>query len=333
MNLTAILRALLWPLSILYGAVARIRAGLYAKGWLPQKRLSAPVISVGNLTTGGTGKTPMVIWLAEKFLAEGKRVGILSRGYRGSGGTSDEIEIMKRRLSGAVRFGVGKDRYEQGRRLQQQGIDVFLLDDGFQHLQLARDCDIVLIDATRPLREQRLLPCGSLREPTSAVNRADLVFFTRTNHALGAARAILHVPQFPVFPANTKLIGFRRFGTDGNDVLSAEQAAGPFFAFCGIGNPQAFLRDLKEWRVPLVDRKTFRDHFSYAASDIASLEKSADAVGAKAFVTTEKDEQNLRGAKFSLPVYVAVIAMHIPVEDEVFGMVKTKIWPKQDVAA
>src|SRR5258708_730545 len=139
-------RILLWPFSLLYGAVVRLRAWLYAKGLVKQKRLKAPVVSVGNLTVGGTGKTPMVIWIAEKFLADGKRVAILSRGYHGANGTSDEIELMKFRLQGRAAFGVGRDRFAQGRRIEtQRPIDVFLLDDGFQHLQLARDLDILLM--------------------------------------------------------------------------------------------------------------------------------------------------------------------------------------------
>src|SRR5580692_652934 len=140
MNLPPWLRLLLWPASVIYGDLARLRARLYAQGTLKTKRLNTPVISVGNLTVGGTGKTPMVIWLAERFLAEGKRVGILSRGYKGNGGTSDEIELMRSRLQSRARFGVGADRYSEGRRLEENDeVDVFLLDDGFQHLQLHRD--------------------------------------------------------------------------------------------------------------------------------------------------------------------------------------------------
>src|SRR5271166_425685 len=138
MTLPPLVRLLLWPLSVLYGVGARLRAWLYARRALKQKRLNRPVISVGNLTVGGTGKTPMVIWLAERFLADGKRVGILSRGYKGRAGSSDEIELMKFRLQGRAVFGVGADRYEQGTKLEPN-VDLFLLDDGFQHLQLARD--------------------------------------------------------------------------------------------------------------------------------------------------------------------------------------------------
>jgi tetraacyldisaccharide 4'-kinase len=327
-----LLRKLLWPLSIVYGAAVLFRACLYRVRLLRQKRLKGIVVSVGNITVGGTGKTPMVIWLAEKFLAEGKRVAILSRGYRGSAGTSDEVELMRERLQGRVLFGVGKNRYETGRRLESEGIDLFLLDDGFQHLQLARDLDIVVIDAMRSLRRQSLLPGGALREPVSAVNRADMVLFTRTNHAPGALWALQHLPQIPVFPVRTKLTGFKRYGREGNEDLS--ESSGPFFAFCGIGNPDGFFSDLREWRITLAGRATFRDHHRYSAADISRLENAAERAGAKAFVTTEKDAHNFAKGTFTrLPVHVAVITLEIPDEEEVLRLIRNKLCADRGAAA
>src|SRR5256714_7289675 len=260
MKMSAVVRVFLRPLSLIYGVVVRLRAWLYAQGWFEQRRLKGVVISVGNITVGGTGKTPTVIWLAERFLAEGRRVAILSRGYHGSDGTSDEIELMKQRLQGRALFGVGKNRFVEGRRLESQGIEIFLLDDGFQHLQLARDVDIVLIDATRPLREQLLLPAGRLREPVSAINRADLVVFTRTNHALSTmAEEGASKPRS--FPSRTKLVGFRRYGTDGRMSVLPEESVAPLYAFCGIGNPDGFLLDLQKWGLPLAGHRAFRDHY------------------------------------------------------------------------
>src|SRR6185437_4811244 len=145
-------------------------------------------------------KTPMVIWLAERFLSEGKRVAVLSRGYRGQGNTSDEIELMKSRLQGRVVFGVGKDRYAEGKRLES-GVDVFIMDDGFQHLALGRDLDIVLVDATRPLVREWVLPAGRLRESCSAINRADVVIFTRTEESVKALPLIPKVPRMTIYPA------------------------------------------------------------------------------------------------------------------------------------
>jgi tetraacyldisaccharide 4'-kinase len=325
MNLPPLLRLLLWPLSVLYGEVTRLRAWLYARALLKQKRLNRPVISVGNLTLGGTGKTPMVICLAERLLAQGKRVGILSRGYKGSGGTSDEIELMKFRLQERVLFGVGADRYHQGKRIEDQ-VDVFVLDDGFQHLQLARDVNLLLIDAAQPLARQRLLPTGRLREPVSAMTRADILLFTRSETAPGTAAAIEKFQEYPVFSAATRLIGFRRLGA-GIQVLRPEEiGAGPFYAFCGIGNPRAFFQDLKNWSFTLAGQCEFADHHRYDAQDSQELEAAAQAASAKALLTTEKDAQNLVGVNFSaLPVYVAVIDLEISKEEAFLAAIREKL--------
>jgi tetraacyldisaccharide 4'-kinase len=316
MNVPPLLRMLLWPLSLLYGVVVRVRAWLYAQGWLKQQRLKGTVISVGNLTVGGTGKTPMVIWLAEKFLADGKRVAILSRGYRGTNGTSDEIELMKFRLQSRVSFGVGRNRFAQAHRLEsQQSVDVFLLDDGFQYLQLARDLDILLMDASRPLAGESLLPAGRLREPVAAMSRANLIVFTRAETASGTLEAIGKLNRYPVFAASTRLLGFRRFGGEITPLCADEIGAGPFFAFCGLGNPEAFFRDLGNWGLAICGQAIFPDHHRYTQRDISAIEQAAKRVGANAFVTTEKDAQNLSGLKFEeTPLYVAVIDLVVTPE-------------------
>src|SRR5437660_1243853 len=231
MELQLPIRILLWPLSWIYGIVARWRVYFYEKGLLKKKRLKAAVISVGNLTVGGTGKTPMVLYLAEKFLADGKRVGILSRGYRGSAGTSDEIELLKQKLGNRVKFGVGADRFTQGSKIEKEApVDVFLLDDGFQHLQLARDADIVLWDDSKKMQKQWLLPAGTLREPISAIQRADILVVTRKveNRAIEAAEG----RKNSVFCAQTKLIGFRKLGQKETPSAIDGINAGPFLAFC-----------------------------------------------------------------------------------------------------
>jgi len=309
MNVPPPLRGLLWPLSLLYGAGVRARVWLYANGWLKQKRLNATVISVGNLTVGGTGKTPMVIWLAEKFLADGKRVAILSRGYRGANGTSDEIELMKFRLQGRVSFGVGKNRFAEGLRLEsRQSIDVFLLDDGFQHLQLARDLNILLMDASRPLAGEFLLPAGRLREPVAAMSRANVIIFTRAEMGSGTLDAIAKLDRYPVFAASTRLLGFRRFGGEVVPLSPDQIGAGPFFAFCGLGNPDAFFRDLGSWGLAICGQAIFPDHHLYTQQDFLEIMRAGKRAGANVFVTTEKDAQNLGGLTFEeAPVYVAVI--------------------------
>lgn len=331
-----LLRSSLWPFSLLYGAFVRARVWFYRKGLLKQKRLRAKVISVGNLTVGGTGKTPMVIWLAEKFLAEGKRVAILSRGYRGERRTSDEIELMKFRLQNRVSFGVGKNRFAEGQRLEaQQPVDIFLLDDGFQHLQLARDVNILLIDSSRPLRRELLLPAGRLREPREAVSRADLIAFTRVNNQLSVVRAIQEFPQFPIFPASTRLVRYRKMELDRQAFSpNMELPPQPVFAFCGIGNPEAFFADADRWGNVIAGHEVFRDHHLYSTRDIRAIEDQAKQAGARSLLTTEKDAFNLGGLRFSsLPVYYCEIELEVKDTQEFLNVVKRNMTPSHGAAA
>lgn len=335
MSASPFLRDLLWPLSLLYGAGAHARVWMYQKGWLKQEHLKAKVISIGNLSVGGTGKTPMVIWLAEKFLAEGKHVAILSRGYRGSKGTSDEVEVMKFRLQNRAAFGVGKDRFAEGRRLEaQQPVDIFLLDDGFQHLQLARDLDILLLDASRPMRGEPLLPAGRLREPLSAMSRANVVVFTRTEMVPGAREAIEKPSHFPVFAATTRLLGFRRYAGGVRLESAAEIGGGPFFAFCGIGNPEAFFRDLQTWGLSVCGRAVFADHHRYTDEDVLRIKQAGTKGGAKAFITTEKDAQNLAAWKFEAPpLFISVIDVAVSPEADFLNTLERLLAAKIGAAA
>jgi tetraacyldisaccharide 4'-kinase len=317
MTLSRPLRILLWPASKLYGIGVSLRTQLYASGLLKKTRLKATVISVGNLSVGGTGKTPLVIWLAEKLLEQGQRVAILTRGYRGTAGSSDEVEVMRLRLQNRVVFGVGKNRFAEGQRIEShQAIDIFLLDDGFQHLQLARDLDIVLIDASRPMTQQ-LLPAGPMREPLSALTRAGIIIFTRTENTAGAKEAIQRLANLPIFSASTRLVGFRRLDDEGSLQTVAELRSGPFFVFCGIGNPEAFVRDLQRWGITPAGHMFFADHHRYTLEDVQAIEQAARRVGASGLLTTEKDSCNLSGLTFpSLPVYVSVIDMEMSGETD-----------------
>jgi tetraacyldisaccharide 4'-kinase len=325
----------LWPLSVVYGWVARGKNWMYDAGWLKARRLKGAVISVGNLTTGGTGKTPMVLWLAQKFLAEGKSVAILSRGYKGSGGTSDEIELLRRRLGDGVRFGVGADRYASGFRLEsEKRVDVFLLDDGFQHRELARDLDIVMIDGMRDLKKESMLPSGVLREPVSAARRADILVVSR-----GVEKAPIEgidSRRQPVFYAQTRLVEFRRLGVGAPELKHGSTISrAPSFAFCGIGNPDAFFADLVSWRVELAGERAFRDHHAYSEVDVERLEAEADKVSAADFVTTEKDAANLAlaGGRFRRPVWVAVINFVFSAESEFVAAIERVLREKRGAAA
>ena len=317
MTLSRPLRILLWPASKLYGVGVSIRTRLYTSGLLKQKRLKATVISVGNLSVGGTGKTPLVIWLAEKLLEQGQRVAILTRGYRGTAGSSDEVEVMRLRLQNRVVFGVGKNRFAEGQRIEShQAIDIFLLDDGFQHLQLARDLDIALIDASRPMTQQ-LLPAGPMREPLSALTRAGIIIFTRTENTAGAKEAIQRLSNLPIFTASTRPLGFRRIGSEDPLQTVGELGNGPFFVFCGVGNPEAFVRDLQRWGITPAGHMFFADHHRYTLEDVQAIEQAARRVGANRLLTTEKDSCNLSGLTFpSLPVYVSVIDLEMSSETE-----------------
>jgi tetraacyldisaccharide-1-P 4'-kinase len=205
---------LLWPLSLLYSMIARAKAWCYARGIFRKRKLPGTVIGVGNLTVGGTGKTPMVLAIAERLAQEGKHAAILTRGYRGTthaGASgvpqSDEVALLRDRLAGKVQLGVGADRYKNGMVLARHGIDWFVLDDGFQHLKLSRDADVVLIDATDPFGGGTVLPAGRLREPLSALRRADIVVITRSVQAPSPAieAIVRRHTSSPIFYASTRL--------------------------------------------------------------------------------------------------------------------------------
>lgn len=301
-------RMLLWPASLLYGLGARVRWWAYRRGWFSQRRLRKPVICVGNLTTGGTGKTPMVIWIAQRFAEQGQRVGILTRGYKGvrvgglgeRGGLkvgeirSDEARLMESRLPQEfARIAVGADRFASGSKLEPWA-DYFVLDDGLQHLQLARDVNIVLIDALEPFGGGQLLPAGNLREPKTALRRADVVVITRSSDSPAIETVVRRYSQSPIFYATAKMAAPQPYprGTPGG-TGSPTAGARKFFAFCGIGNPRGFIADLHHAEIPVAGHFFFPDHHRYSPADIGHLERAASAAGADALLCTEKDLFNL----------------------------------------
>lgn len=325
-------QSLLWPLSLPYGAVAHLRARAYQTGIFRQRRLDGVVISVGNLTVGGTGKTPMVLWIAQRLLAGGKRVGILTRGYRGKPAaanssrsaamagesTSDEVRLLAKRLGEAVAFGVGSDRFANGQRLANQGVTWFILDDGFQHLQLARDVNIVLVDATSPFGGGRLLPAGRLREPRTALSRADIVVITRSDHAPAVEAAVRRDSDAPIFYARPKLDAIRVWRGQYPGEEDAGGRSKRLFAFCGIGNPNAFVADLRKWGFQVAGQKFFPDHHRYAPEDVAEIEGEARAIGSDGVICTEKDVFNLGSASWEqFDVRYCSISMQID-DDEKF---------------
>ncbi len=309
-------QSLLLPLSWIYGAGARLRRKLYTGCPLQPRRLPCPVISIGNLTAGGTGKTPLTIHIAGLLKAMGKKPVILSRGYRGSdsaksgivsdgrkilmdpGQCGDEPFLMARRLPD-IPVLIGRDRYRIGARaIQRFSPDVILLDDGFQHFQLARDLDIVLLDKTRPLDNDRLLPAGMLREPPATLRQADIIMFTRADHpASGPASPRLdhYLTGQPRF--DTRHDPFlaawiprgKKTATDRDipsiDVLSGRQA----FVFCGLANNPAFVETVRQLSVHITGCRFFRDHHAYTAVDLSALARLAEKERSELIITSYKD--------------------------------------------
>jgi len=291
------------PLTGIYGAVSSLRNRLFDRGTLTVHRLQKPVVSVGNLSVGGAGKTPFVIMLGELLKARGIRFDVLSRGYgrktRGvlvvdpNGSASDfgdEPLLIARKLG--VPVVVGESRYQAGRLAEQKfDVQLHILDDGFQHRSLARDFDIVLL-TERDFKDQ-LLPAGRLREPLSALTRADLV----------------------IMPAG--------FAFDNSDIqykprcevkrsLAVHDSPDRPVAFCGIARPEQFFAQVRAAGIQPAAQVVFRDHHSYRAADIERLKVVREKSGASGFVTTEKDAINLGPLRSELaPLAIAGVVLAI----------------------
>jgi tetraacyldisaccharide 4'-kinase len=336
-------------MSWVYGAIVRRRSREFDQGIRKQQQLDGIVISVGNLTVGGTGKTPMVLWLAQRLAAKREPVGILSRGYKGAlradentaqrlkeedpeirFTTSDEVRLLSRRLGKGAKFGVGADRWAEGRRLEQAGIKYFLLDDGFQHRGLARDVDIVLIDSTDPFGGGRLLPAGRLREPLGALLRADILVITRTDSAPEIEATLRRFSNAPVFYAKTELEDVRLLDISRAPADRIAWLGRRAFAFCAIGNPDAFFADVRHWGMELAGAMAFRDHHKFTAADARRIEQAAQAAGAEILVCTEKDSFNLGTVQFSgLPVYSCDVTMRVAAAEEFWSCILDVIEQKR----
>lgn len=295
-GLACLARGMLTCGAVVYGGVVSTRNALFDLGWRSVRRLPVPVISVGNLTTGGTGKTPWVAWLVRELQRRGLRPGVLSRGYRGlSAGENDEARVLARLCPGVPHV-QQRSRYAGGLHMLEspagQAVNVLVLDDGFQHRQLHREVDVVLIDAVQPWGYGRLLPRGLLREPLTALRRADLVLLTRVDLVSPDDLAeIRHTVQ-----------RVRGRGVEGELVFAPVRLVNPrgevsplerlpeerWAAFCGIGNPRGFAEMLHRQGVD-VPCRVFADHHHYTADDWARLEAWRISVGATGLLTTLKD--------------------------------------------
>lgn len=308
------LRQLLWPLSLVYGGVAALRNWTFAARLRGVQRLPVPVVAVGNLTVGGTGKTPTVAWLCELARAHGRRPGVLARGYGRAPGArlNDEGAMLQAQLPWLLQE-QDPDRVAGGRRLVAAGADFIVLDDGFQHRRLHRDVDLVCLDATRPFGNGWCLPAGDLRESRSGLRRAHLVLLTRAG-ALPAAeldrriaelRRVAGKPALPVFAADHAPI----------DVL--EQPSGqsrPLASLRGqravlltaIARPQSFRATVEALGVAVVREIAHRDHHRFTSAEVDVAAAAARSEGA-VVLTTAKDDARL--APFSIERQVLRIGL------------------------
>jgi 3-deoxy-D-manno-octulosonic-acid transferase len=301
-----------------------------------RRKLPVPVVSIGNITMGGTGKTPCVLRLAAVLRDEGWTPGILTRGYGrispekhlilASGAvskaerTGDEPQLFLRAEVAAV--GIGADRFETGRMLHQQfGVDIALLDDGFQHRRLERDVDIVLLDALDPFGGRRVFPLGRLREPLEGLARADIFVISRADLSdLGTA--IEHEvrrrnQRAPIFRSHLEPRAWFEEGS-GTRYEAAQPPFGRAAAFCGVGNPDSFRRMLCRLGIPLVDWLEFDDHHRYRPREVRHIAAQARARGASALITTAKDAVNLceAASELAAPLPIYWLEVELVVERE-----------------
>ena len=280
---------------------------------LRRRSLPVPVLSVGNVTVGGTGKTPFTLWLARHFRQRGFRPAILSRGYGGSESRTGPALVEPEDRDAAVRFGdepvlmakrlgdipvwIGRDRRESGcRAVERSGANILLLDDGFQHIALHRDVDIVLLDAENPFGNGKLLPGGSLREPVRSLERADVFLLTRADSPEAAAdtRSLLEslFPGKPIFECTHRITSCR-FGLDGPRLRLETLKGRPVVAFAGIAHPESFFKGIETLGMTPVGVVPYPDHHSYGPGDLRFLPETVQELGAQFLVTTEKDAVRL----------------------------------------
>ncbi|MFZ0061942.1 MAG: tetraacyldisaccharide 4'-kinase [Pyrinomonadaceae bacterium] len=334
------------PLSVAYAAATRLRTAAYNKGLLKTTKLPVPVISIGNITVGGTGKTPLVARICRLLASEGRKVCVLTRGYGRKNVAervlvSDGLEVQARvedsgdeplwlaeNLKGVAAVICDPDRIAAGLwAIEHLGSNVFVLDDGFQHLQLARDLNLLTIDASNPWGGGQLLPSGRLRETPRGAARADCVIITRADADSDTHAVKTKLQNFigsrPVFTSRMRTTGFRELS--GQRLESGVAIAQPLAAFCAVGNPDSFFEHLRKEGLPLAYTHAFPDHLQYQQTDVTRLSDEAKRAGAASLITTAKDAVKLRELEFSLPCYVLEIEISIDEEEKLRDLLRTKL--------
>jgi len=293
------LRSLLGFCSPFYEIVIRVRNVFYNNGWLQRHCIAQPVISIGNITVGGTGKTPVVIWLCGWLEIKGYKVGILTRGYKasrlegGGSGWFDEPGLLAEGCKRA-KIIVNSDRAAGAKdAISRFGVDVLLMDDGFQHRRLGRTVDIVTIDATEPFGYGRILPGGFLREPISSLGRADAVVITRTEQV---NKEQLEKIEERILKVKSDIVIARTIHSpvcvslsDGSELSIGQIEGRKVYCFCGIGNPGAFERTVRDTGSEVVGFKIFNDHHCYNGKDVSEILQAGIEAKAELILTTKKD--------------------------------------------
>ena len=338
-NATGVFAFLLLVLSILYSAIITMRVRFYQWGLFRTHRLSCKVISIGNITLGGAGKTPMTIYLAKTLYRLGFRVVILSRGYKGQleqscsiitdGKTvfmdpetaGDEPYLMAEKLTG-IPIVVGKNRYECGQlAIKKFTPQVILLDDAFQHLSLYRDINIVLMDFTRPLGNRHVIPRGLLREPAPNVDRSDLVILTRADIDHSHSQTVPYVGNKPVFRCRHEPDQLMHTDDNGNIVLfSPDKLTNQkVYAFSGIANNYDFVQMLSGLQYQITGSSGFDDHHNYSDFDLETIAANAQNSSAKFIVTTEKDYVKIvKKINWPLPIFALGIKLNFGLDSQKF---------------
>jgi tetraacyldisaccharide 4'-kinase len=315
----ALARAALAGLSAPYAAAVACRNAAYDRGLLAAHSGGVPVVSVGNLTLGGTGKTPLVAWLARTWLERGLRPAIVSRGYGAARGTrSDEAAELAIVLPDVPHV-ADRDRVAAVRRAAAAGAEIVVVDDGFQHRRLARDLDILAVDATDPWGCGRLFPRGLLREPLSGAARAHAVVLTRADavgrdERLAIRRRLERLPRRgpPLVWVESTHRPLRLRSAAGGTRPLAALAGARMAAFAGIGNPTAFRRAVEDQGARVVGFQAWPDHHAYAETDAVELGRWARALGADFVVTTLKDLVKLPVDRLGdVPLYALEIALEV----------------------
>ncbi len=329
------------PLSALYGAVIRARLGAYRRGVLSATTLTVPVVSVGNITVGGTGKTPLVEFFCRALAREGKRVCVLTRGYRReqphrrvvvSDGkevlatvseAGDEAFLLAQNLAGIAAVISDANRAAAGSwAVQELGIDVFVLDDGYQHLQLARDLNVLVIDASDPWGGNMLLPTGRLREPLTGLSRADCIVVTRSDILEKASGLVAQLRQrvnCQVFTSRMRTVRVQTLTGNRVDETISKQS---LTAFCGIGNPNSFYEQLRLSGFHVKSNHSFPDHHKFAQRDIDQVCKEARAEGSTGLITTAKDAVKLQSLRIGMQCYVLEIEVVIDEAESLLALLR-----------